>query len=238
MSAQNAKFAQNSKSIKKPYCKVCHDAGKPESVYTSHCVKTYNINIGKLEVTCPTLKALECRYCFKNGHTVKFCPVLEDNCKLDAERARERARENSRNVQARPVEKSEEKRKPNNAFAALADDSDEETQVEVAKASVVSNVEVAKVDEFPTLGGGSSSSRNAVVRSYSSIAATPADEVRLGALRKAQAAKPVKWVDEVEEVSDSEDEEDEVVSSVPYVAPTNTAASAPYMRSYADDDDW
>jgi len=174
---------------------------------------------------------------------VKFCPVLEDNRKIDAERARERDRENSRNVQARPVEKSEEKRKPNNAFAALADDSDsdEETQVEVAK---VAKVEVAKVDEFSTLGGGSSISRNAVVRSYSSIAATPADEVRLGALRKAQAAKPVKWVDEVEEVSDSEDEyEEEVVRSVPYVAPTNTAASAPCtfiytsISIYRDDDD-
>jgi len=32
-------------------------------------------------VVCPTLKALECRYCYKNGHTVKYCPVLKKNNK-------------------------------------------------------------------------------------------------------------------------------------------------------------
>ena len=35
-------------SMKKPYCKVCHDAGKTESEYTSHWVKDLT---GKLPVS-------------------------------------------------------------------------------------------------------------------------------------------------------------------------------------------
>jgi hypothetical protein len=56
----------------KPFCKVCRDAGKTESVYTSHYVKSK-----EGIVTCPTLKNVTCRYCHKNGHTVSHCQVLK-----------------------------------------------------------------------------------------------------------------------------------------------------------------
>ena len=70
----------NSKSInksqintaRKPCCKVCQDAGKPENVYLSHYVKDLNGN-----VTCPTLLSQECRYCHKNGHTTSHCSALK-----------------------------------------------------------------------------------------------------------------------------------------------------------------
>lgn len=52
----------------KPFCKVCQDAGKPESEYTGHWVKDRSGN-----VTCPTLLKTECRFCFKKGHTSKYC---------------------------------------------------------------------------------------------------------------------------------------------------------------------
>lgn len=55
-------------SAKKPYCKVCHDAGKSEKEYTNHWLKDRN---GK--TTCPTLLNTECRFCHKLGHTAKFC---------------------------------------------------------------------------------------------------------------------------------------------------------------------
>ena len=71
----------NKKSLNsKPYCKVCHDAGKPESVYTSHYVKSRD---NSATITCPTLKATECRYCHKLGHTTKFCPVIQKTRKGD-----------------------------------------------------------------------------------------------------------------------------------------------------------
>ena len=72
-------FSRNSNSnnnAKKPFCKVCADAGKTD---TAHYVRaTPDPNSA---VVCPTLKALECRYCFKNGHTVKYCTVLKQNNK-------------------------------------------------------------------------------------------------------------------------------------------------------------
>ena len=57
------------------YCKVCQDAGKAESVYRSHF--TRETRDPNSRVTCPTLLALECRYCFKRGHTVKYCSILK-----------------------------------------------------------------------------------------------------------------------------------------------------------------
>lgn len=55
-----------------PYCKVCHDAGKPEKEYTNHWLKDKN---GK--TVCPTLLNTECRFCHKLGHTAKFCDVIK-----------------------------------------------------------------------------------------------------------------------------------------------------------------
>lgn len=51
-----------------PYCKLCQDAGKPESVYRSHCVRD---RVGK--TTCPYLLSLMCRRCNGTGHTQSHC---------------------------------------------------------------------------------------------------------------------------------------------------------------------
>jgi hypothetical protein len=67
----------NNNNNKKPFCKVCADAGKTD---TAHYVR---LNPDpKSPVVCPTLLALECRYCFKFGHTVKYCAVAKKNNKL------------------------------------------------------------------------------------------------------------------------------------------------------------
>ena len=60
-----------SKPVYKNFCKVCQDSGKTEKEYTSHNVRDKS---GK--TTCPTLLALECRNCYKKGHTVKYCKLL------------------------------------------------------------------------------------------------------------------------------------------------------------------
>ena len=51
-------------------CKVCVDAGKVESVYSSHWVKDNNG-----VVICPTLLSQECRYCHLPGHTITHCSL-------------------------------------------------------------------------------------------------------------------------------------------------------------------
>ena len=77
MSSNNR--TKHNKRVNKPCCKVCHDAGKPESVYTGHFVRSAPFPNGK--VTCPTLLSLQCRHCYKSGHTVTFCPLLNLECR-------------------------------------------------------------------------------------------------------------------------------------------------------------
>jgi hypothetical protein len=57
------------------FCKVCKDAGKKETEYTSHWVRDAPGPNGK--VVCPTLLSTKCKYCKAQGHIVKYCPKLE-----------------------------------------------------------------------------------------------------------------------------------------------------------------
>lgn len=135
-----AKNTSKPTEIKKPYCKVCFDAGKPESEYTSHWVRTLPDRSGKTTVTCPTLLDTECRYCYNFGHTTKFCPAIEQQ-----EKERERA---DRKAKAEVLEKKKPKiqeKKSGSVFAALMDsDSEDETPAKVSKVS-------KPVEKFPVL---------------------------------------------------------------------------------------
>lgn len=115
--------------VKKPYCKVCQDAGKPESDYTSHWVKDLSGN-----TTCPTLLSTECRYCFKMGHTAKFCSVLAKNNK-----EKDRTERKLQVVNSKP--KQIVQKKPHNGFAGLCDDDDSDSDEE----------EVSESIEYPSL---------------------------------------------------------------------------------------
>jgi hypothetical protein len=100
----------------KKYCKVCHDSGKTEAEYTSHYTRESRDPNSK--IICPILKSLECRYCCKSGHTVKYCPILKK---------KNNNYNNNNNNFKKEVSKKEEKKNPvvTNKFACL-DDSDEE----------------------------------------------------------------------------------------------------------------
>jgi hypothetical protein len=55
----------------KPFCKICYDSGKPESLYSNHFVReSRDINS---RVVCPTLLSVSCRFCGVRGHTVSKC---------------------------------------------------------------------------------------------------------------------------------------------------------------------
>jgi len=79
---------------KKPFCKVCFDAGKSEEDYTSHYLKDRPGPNGK--VICPTLLMTECRYCHEYGHFKSHCPDLE-----------KRKRDKERNAKARTVSRQQ-----------------------------------------------------------------------------------------------------------------------------------
>jgi hypothetical protein len=62
----------SSARVTTPFCKVCRDAGRPESEYTSHFVKDQPGPNGK--VVCPMLLNQACRICHNTGHTSSYCP--------------------------------------------------------------------------------------------------------------------------------------------------------------------
>jgi hypothetical protein len=97
-------------SAKKPCCKVCVDAGKPENVFSSHYVKDLNGF-----VTCPLLLSQECRTCHRKGHTTSFCP----------NRNQQRIEEFSRKPPVSPPKKEVPAPKKSNVFAYLEMNSDE-----------------------------------------------------------------------------------------------------------------
>lgn len=71
-SRNNSKSASPVKS-----CKFCKDAGKSEEEYTSHFLRVSRDPNSR--ITCPTLLAIECRFCFKRGHTVSKCTKLANH---------------------------------------------------------------------------------------------------------------------------------------------------------------
>lgn len=197
----------------KKFCKVCFDAKKPESVYTSHTVKSNDIRSGKMVTTCVTLLALECRYCFKMGHTVKFCEVLKENERNRQRHEIERVRftrkvENEQNAavaakNAKPVAKK--------GFALL--DEEELSSNETNEVVVNYLKEVEVVNNFPSLiTKNSGNSQSKAVFGYALAAAQPAappKKVDVKPLVKAPE-KNKYWVEE-----DDSDYEEKVIEDEP-----------------------
>ena len=129
-------FNSSNKSTKKTgkFCKVCFDSGKDESIYTSHFVKSAP-SLGV--IVCPTLKATECRYCKKSGHTVKFCKALQEKEKMNKKRKEMPTKT--------PVKKEKIVEKVRNPFEILIMDSDDEDEDVVVSAIVTSMTSAPKV---------------------------------------------------------------------------------------------
>jgi hypothetical protein len=115
---------------RKPFCKVCKDAGKPESFYTSHYINDVPGKAGK--VVCPTLLAQSCGYCKKEraGHTSRYCPELE--------------RKQLRNEQPQREQPLATAPAPKNRYAALMAEMDNEEAVVEAAAVAKEAAAVAK----------------------------------------------------------------------------------------------
>lgn len=117
-------------SAKKPFCKVCYDTGKPESEYTNHYVKDIPGPNGV--VVCPTLLALECRYCRQNGHTVSKCPAI---AKRNSDTNKYYKRKNYNEKQTTVDDKKTIKKE--NRFNVFHDDEEEEAIEEKEPLTVV-----------------------------------------------------------------------------------------------------
>jgi len=191
---------------KRPFCKVCHDSGKPEDVFTNHWVKD---KTGK--VCCPTLLAQECRYCSHPGHTVSYCPVL-------AERKTVSSIKPVGNIAQKKelVKTTTPSSRTKNAFDCLSEDSDEEAEKEEedemdfeikTPAGVFQEQEQ---DEFPALSTNVTLRSHQTAYSYAQalIAPMPKPEpIHIPTVTsfKMPARKWTSWADA--ESSDDEDED-------------------------------
>ena len=140
---------QNNKT--KSFCKVCFDAGKSESEYTSHFVRSEPGPRGK--VVCPTLLSQACTYCHINGHTVKFCPTLKKRNKIENRKQKQNEYYSCKEYK-KPVQKENKK----SVFAILDSDSDDD-------------VEPEKEDNFPMLSRVTEKKELNCATSYASMAA-------------------------------------------------------------------
>ena len=134
---------KNTSQIQK-YCKVCHDAGKTETEYQSHFIR--ESRDPNSNVVCPTLLLLECRYCYKNGHTVKYCPSIKEKDKQ--QRRSEPIIRHENTIQRKT------KGNPNhNNFTCLDCDSDEDQTKPVTKTVTkpVTKTVTKTKEQFPAL---------------------------------------------------------------------------------------
>jgi Nanos RNA binding domain len=115
MNSTNNNNSNNKSTTKSPYCKVCHDSGKPESVYTSHWVRKPHWEGGA--VCCPTLLALKCNRCGKSGHTIKYC----------------QSSQTYQQPKQKPLPLQQPTSAPSNQYAHIAFDSDDEEEKEEPK---------------------------------------------------------------------------------------------------------
>jgi hypothetical protein len=103
-----------SKPVYQKFCKVCQDAGKSLAEFTSHNVR--ESKEPNARVTCPTLLSQECRFCFKAGHTIKFCNQIKK------QEVKDSIAKNRPVQEKRPAEKL---KTPSNVFQLLLDSEEE-----------------------------------------------------------------------------------------------------------------
>ena len=223
MSRQFTNSSANNNN-RKPFCKVCADAGKSDTAHFPR--KTPDLNS---QVICPTLLALECRYCFKNGHTVKYCSVLKQRNLQDIK---------DRNRDTRDRDNREDKDKvvmplkPINKFSALLEEEELEEQAIV----IATNGLVVKRDmDFPeslskktnVINITGNNNNWALMASNASALALPKVTITL----KTTITHKVntQWADDSDdEIEDLEEDEDE--------EPTITTQHVANFNSY--DDEW
>jgi len=139
--------------MKKPFCKVCFDAGKSEKEYTSHYPRSSPEPTSK--VVCPTLLSQECKYCKKvAGHTASYCPELAKAKKEEVKRQRQQQQEKAKKEEQKAKEEDAKKKKTKkiaNKFSALDDEDDEEEEQQQEQQEQQKQFNTA---DFPQLSRG------------------------------------------------------------------------------------
>ena len=164
-----------------PFCKVCFDAGKPESQYTSHFVKASR-ELGAA-VICPTILAQECRYCHELGHTPSCCPKLANEKKSDERAVYAKAKDERTQAfySQKPVAKTSSVKASRGLFGAFASSSEDEDLEPVKRSKKQPTPTPA-----PIHGHGH---RSATIHPQSAVALTWASRIILDAKPKPEVTE-------------------------------------------------
>lgn len=203
----------------KPFCKVCKDAGKCESIFTSHFVKSEPGPKGK--VVCPTLLALDCSFCHGKGHTVSYCSILK-----------KRNKEISYNAYCEEINKNnkvdkKDKLNKNNRFDCLDDEDEEKNEKKmkikedfpelVKEKPIVNNESKIKAISYAEMAAKSAkvvttekSSEYNLMNLMKSIEST--NNTGIFSSKRANSQPSKSWA----EWSDSEDEDDDIIYNNDY----------------------
>ena len=259
MSQVANKFSNNNaNNAKKPFCKVCFDAGKAD---TAHFIR--KTPDPKSQVTCPTLLALECRYCLQHGHTVKYCTVLKQQDKADSKHRRVIGNQNlnlNLNLKQNPAQI-----KNTNKFAVFED----EDELELIQQLEQQHISVALEQQFPTLNTLTTQTLDNIQFPKLATQTLPTKTLstktttnttnKWAAMASVAANKPIpiikqqqapiitkqtntKWADDDDEsfADDDNFDDESVADDEPTIAKTYTYApvSQTFYSYAANDDDW
>lgn len=115
-------------------CKVCVDAGKVESVYSSHWVKDNNG-----VVICPTLLSQKCRYCCLPGHTITHCSLYSKRNEVNSMVDKLTIQLKTKKTEKKELKKAKQETGSGSRYAAFidyGDDSDGEDAHKKKKAKL------------------------------------------------------------------------------------------------------
>ena len=139
------RMAQQQQKIREMCCKVCKDAGKSESIFSSHWVKD---NAGT--VICPTLLSQSCRYCRLPGHTITHCTLVQDRNNLRNNIKSTLAVMKKEEKTQKEKVKAEKQSSSGSRFAAFIDYDDDEAVIEKPSQKPSQKPK----DEYPALSEG------------------------------------------------------------------------------------
>jgi hypothetical protein len=195
------------------YCKVCHDSGKPETVYTSHFIReTRDPNS---RIVCPTLLSIECGYCKNKGHTVKYCPKLKN--KNNIQNAYVPPEKKQQNIQ-----KVQEKKPPvvKNMYVIFENDDEDEEEGEVSEIEDVEtdddvfDVNVGRLTDenkssfiMPDLETRIRLGRESTINHYKCR-----NEVPLSTSCDGRNEVPLRWAEDISDSDDDYDYETEIIN--------------------------
>ena len=253
MSQVANKFSNNNaNNAKKPFCKVCFDAAKAD---TAHFIR--KTPDPKSQVICPTLLALECRYCLQHGHTVKYCTVLKQQDKADSKHRRVIGNQNLK------LKQNPTQIKNTNKFAVFED----EDELELIQQLEQQHISVALEQQFPTLNTLTTQTLDNIqfpklatqtlsTKTLSTKTTTNTTN-KWAAMASVAANKPIpiikqqqapiitkqtntKWADDDYDDDDDNFDDESVADDEPTIAKTYTYApvSQTFYSYAANDDDW